>query len=65
MQVIELNPVRVNRTRFPGLGFAQHARSLWRFIDLETGCAIGAQYRRKDELLADLSTFAEERGFTV
>jgi len=59
-----INEIRINTTRFNGLGFAQIARGLWMFIDTSTGAQIGAQYRRKDELLGDLSAFAAERGFS-
>lgn len=55
--------MRINKTRFAGLGFANIARGLWMFIDLETGAQIGPQYARKDELLADIGNFASERGF--
>ena len=55
---------RINRTRFSGLGFAQIARGLWMFIDIDTDAQIGPQYARKDELLAEVRTFAEERGFS-
>ena len=61
--VIEVNPLVINKTRFSGLGFSKVAPGLWRLIDTETGAAIGAQYARKDELLADLAAFAKERGF--
>jgi len=54
---------RVNKTRFADLGFSQIERGCWMFIDLETDAQIGPQYARKDELLADLSNFAAERGF--
>lgn len=60
-----INEIRINKTRFDGLGFAQIARGLWMFIDTSTDAQIGAQYRRKDELLADLTSFAAERGFTA
>jgi hypothetical protein len=48
-------------TRFIELGYAQHARNLWRFIDMETGAAIGPLYPTKTELLADVGTFYVER----
>lgn len=50
-------------TRFAGLGYMRQDRALWRFVDTETGATIGALYRTKAELMADLSTFAAERGF--
>ena len=59
----EINPLIINKTRFAGLGFTKVAPGLWRFIDTETNSVIGAQYHRKDELLADLGNFASERGF--
>ncbi len=59
------NPVKMNYTRFDGLGFIQQAPGLWRFIDLESGCTIGEYYTRKDELLADLTRYATTYGFSV
>ena len=61
----EINALRINKTRFNGLGFANIARGRWMFIDTDTGAQIGAHYARKDELLADLSVFAAERGFSA
>lgn len=57
------NHIKINKTRFDGLGFANIARGLWMFIDTSTGAQIGAHYSRKDELLADITRFAQERGF--
>ncbi len=50
-------------TRFKGLGYRMDAPGLWRFVDLDTDCAIGAQYRTMAEFLADLASFSAERGF--
>lgn len=55
---------KLNKTRFAGLGFGKVCNGCWMFIDTDTGAQIGAQYARKDELLADVSAFAAERGFT-
>jgi len=53
---------KVNKTRFPELGFTQVTRGLWRFVDLSTDCEVGPHYSRKDELLADLSNYARDFG---
>ena len=58
----ELNPMVINKTRFVGMGFAHVAPGLWRFVDMETGQCVGAHYKRKDELLADLTRYATEYG---
>jgi len=59
----KVESMTIRPTRFDGLGYRQDGASLWRFYDTATGCAIGAQYKTKAELLAELSTFAKERGF--
>jgi hypothetical protein len=59
---IETQSPPVNKTRFKEIGFMKVAPGLWRFVDLETGCTIGAHYARKDELLADLARYATEYG---
>ena len=59
------NEPKVSKTRFAGLGYSMQSRGLWRFIDLDTGATIGSQYPTKADLLADVSTFAQERGFTI
>lgn len=56
------NEMTVNKTRFIGMGFAKVASGLWRFVDTDTGNCVGPQYRRKDELLADLTRYATEYG---
>lgn len=50
-------------TRYAGLGYRKDAPNLWRFVDRETNASIGAQYRTRVELLADVERFASERGF--
>lgn len=50
-------------TRYPEIGYEQQAEQCWRFIDQETGAAIGAIYPTKRELLADVERFAVSRGF--
>lgn len=45
-------------TRFAELSYRQQARALWRFVDNETGAAVGPHYRTKDELFADLERYA-------
>lgn len=60
---MEINPIKASSTRFAGLQFAKITDGLWMFIDADGGAQIGPQYARKEELLADLQRFAEERGF--
>lgn len=55
-------------TRYKGLGYIQVDATTWQFVDtLEPGhdAQIGAHYRSKAELLADVERFAQERGFEV
>jgi hypothetical protein len=61
---MEVNPLKISQTRFSGLGYACIARGCWMFIDMDGEAQIGAQYPTKAELLADLSAFAAERGFS-
>lgn len=59
----ELNSAKVKNTRLPSLGYTCEAPKQWSIIDKVTDAAIGAKYRSKDELLADLDRFAKERGY--
>lgn len=52
----------IRKTRFPELGYEQHAPGLWRIIALDTGSAVGPHYPSKTELLADLERYAQEYG---
>lgn len=49
-------------TRYPSLGYWQAAPNLWRIVDRESGAEIGAHYRTKAELLADLENVARSYG---
>ena len=54
---------RINKTRFPELGFANFGRGLWRIVALdESGNpqVVGPQYHSKVELLPDLPRYARE-----
>jgi hypothetical protein len=57
----------VHPTRFTGLGYVNHAKGLWRFVDLDHPnpyyCPIGPFYRTKADLLGDMTNFALSRGF--
>lgn len=58
--------MRIHKTRFDRLGYANVCPGIWQFIDLIEPCApaqIGRLYATKAELLADLERFAQERGF--
>lgn len=57
-------------TRFQFLGYTRNGANSWQFVDLlstsENGgntARIGAIYRTERELLADLTNFAETRGY--
>jgi hypothetical protein len=50
-------------TRHAELGYVRHDRDHWRFVDMETGAAIGPQYRTRAELLADVDTFHAARWY--
>lgn len=52
----------VYRTRFKELGFTNVAAGLWRFVDLSTDCHVGAHYRSKAELMANMERYAEVFG---
>lgn len=54
--------LKINKTRFPELGFAQVMRGAWRFVDMSTKATIGYNYASKAELLADLERFAKDFG---
>ncbi len=54
----------VRPTRFIGLGYTK-TFDVWRFIDTETGAAIGPIYRTKAELMGDLTVFAGARGLAL
>jgi len=56
---------QIHSTRYPELGYANHAPSLWRIIDMETGAVIGPHYKSKAELLADLDRYARVFGATA
>ena len=45
-------------TRYAELSYRQQDRALWRFVDNETGAAVGPHYRTKGELFADLERYA-------
>lgn len=47
-------------TRFKELGYEQHARNLWRIIDMDGCRPVGPQYATRMELLADLERYARE-----
>jgi len=49
-------------TRFPELGYRQDDRNCWRIYDLSDRKPVGAPYRTKAELLADLERYAEQFG---
>lgn len=56
----------MKRTRYKLLGYEHQGHRIygcWRIIDLQTGNAIGPQYRYECELLADLDRFAEVYGY--
>jgi hypothetical protein len=56
--------LKLNKTRFDGLLFANLEPGCWSFFDDTDGPArIGPLYHSRDELLADLHRFACERGF--
>ena len=57
-------------TRFQFLGYTRNGANNWQFVDLlstqDNGgniVRIGAIYKTEKELLADLTNFAETRGF--
>jgi hypothetical protein len=62
---MEINPLKISKTRFSGLGYSSIARGVWMFMDLDGNAQIGPQYPTKAELLADLYRFASERGFAA
>jgi len=51
-------------TQYDELCYEQVGAGLWRIIDASTGRVIGPHYDTREELLADLDHFAEERGCT-
>ncbi len=53
-----MKPAR--RTRYPGLGYTQVLRDLWRVVDMSTGAHVGPHYRTKTELMADLPRYAQD-----
>lgn len=54
-------------TRYNGLGYIRVDSSTWQFVDTleDNDAQIGAHYRSKAELLADVERFAQERGFEL
>lgn len=53
---------RTRPTRYPELGYRRVAPETWRIVDCSTDAAIGAEYRTRAELLADLGRYAAEFG---
>ncbi len=54
--------IRIHKTRYPELGYAQVMRGAWRFVDMSSEATIGYNYPSKAELLADLTRFAKDFG---
>jgi len=55
----------IHKTRYKGLQYRRSPRLGWSFVDQSTGQHIGPWYQSEVELLADMQTFADARGFTV
>ncbi len=55
----------ITRTRYDVLSFSRVERGSWRFIDSQTQEAIGPSYATRAELLADVESFARDRGFVA
>jgi hypothetical protein len=58
-----MNNSKIKATRFPSLGYTCEAAKQWTIVDKQTSSPIGPKYTSKEELLADLPAFAEERGY--
>lgn len=56
----EFSPVY--RTRYPALGYQCQGRGNWRFIDMESGSAVGASMATKEVALSRLDDYAEMFG---
>jgi len=56
----------IRPTRYPGLGYRQDDRQLWRFYatddDPQRPAAVGPHYRTRRELLADCNRYARAYG---
>ena len=57
-------------TRIENLGYIRNGANSWQFVDIQSTkdnegniARIGAIYRTEKELLADLTNFAELRGY--
>lgn len=55
-------PSKRYRTRFKELAYEKQGAGNWRFIDTETGAAVGKFYTSKAELEADITRYAEFYG---
>lgn len=66
-----INQIAIHSTRFAGLGYANTnpaGAAVWRVIDRHDAgreAAVGPVYQTKDELLADLSRYAESWGYAT
>lgn len=47
--------MKIHKTRFKELGYAQIDKGVWRFIDLSTGNCVGGWCKTKADLLAGLT----------